>query len=69
MKIKESDGTHFDPNTGKHQPLYCPVNAYGCPYCIQGICYIKDPMEDCDDWAFFWDSWEDWEIAQAFSFY
>lgn len=44
---------------------YCPVNAYGdCPYCDQmGICHIDDPMEDCDDWGAFWESWEDWLAA------
>lgn len=46
---------------------YCPVNAYGdCPYCDQlGICHIDDPMEDCDDWACFWESWEDWQAADT----
>lgn len=44
-------------------PTYCPVNAYGdCPYCDQcNICHIDDPMQDCDDWQFFWDSWFEWE--------
>lgn len=42
---------------------YCPVNAYGdCPYCDQcNVCHIDDPMEDCDDWGMFFDSWEDWQ--------
>ena len=42
---------------------YCPVNAYGdCPYCDQSnVCHVDDPMEDCDDWGMFWDSWEDWQ--------
>ena len=41
---------------------YCPVNAYGdCPYCDQSnVCHINDPMEDCDDWGAFFDSWDDW---------
>ena len=44
---------------------YCTVNAYGeCPYCDQcGVCHIDDPMEDCDDWGAFWESWEDWLAA------
>jgi len=44
---------------------YCPVNAYGdCPYCDQmGICHIDDPLEDCDDWGMFWESWDDWLAA------
>lgn len=45
---------------GEH--TYCPVYAYGdCPYCDQcNVCHIDDPMEDCDDWQYFWDSWDDW---------
>lgn len=44
---------------------FCPVNACGnCPYCDKlGICHISDPMEDCDDWGAFWESWEDWLAA------
>lgn len=44
------------------EKTYCPVNAYGdCPYCDQmGVCHVDDPMEDCDDWASVWESWEDW---------
>ena len=61
--IKESDGKHFDHNTGKHENVYCPVNGLDCPYYEKGICYINDPMDECDDWATFWDSWEEWENA------
>ena len=42
---------------------YCTVNAYGdCPYCDQcGVCHIDDPMEDCDDFAaFFQGDWDFW---------
>lgn len=41
---------------------YCTVNAYGdCPYCDKnGVCHIDDPIEDCDDFAMFFESWEDW---------
>ena len=44
---------------------YCPVNAYcDCPYCDQkSICHVDDPLEDCDDWGTFWESWEDWLAA------
>lgn len=44
---------------------YCPVNAYGdCPYCDQcGICHIEDPVMDCDDFASFFPTWEDWLAA------
>ena len=41
--------------------VYCPVNGWDCPYYEKGICYICDPMEDCDDWGIFWESWEEWE--------
>lgn len=41
---------------------YCTVNAYGdCPYCDQcGICHIDDPIEDCDDFAAFFENWDEW---------
>lgn len=44
------------------QPTYCTVNAIGdCPYCDKaGICHISDSQTECDDWAAFFDSWEDW---------
>lgn len=47
------------------EPTYCTVNAYGdCPYCDQcGICHIEDPIEDCDDFAAFFEDWEDWLSA------
>lgn len=53
--IMESNGTH------KGEPIYCTVNAWDCPYYKNGICYIKDPMKECDDFSAFFDSWEDWE--------
>lgn len=46
------------------QPTYCTVNAIGdCPYCDKNlICHIDDPMEDCDDFACFFDGdWDEWE--------
>ena len=60
---KESDGKHFDPNTGKREPIYCPANGWDCPYYEKGICYIRDPMKDCSDWGMFWESWKEWENA------
>lgn len=54
---KESNGLH------KGEPIYCPCNGWDCPYYENGICYISDPMEYCDDWAYFWESWEEWENA------
>ena len=55
---KESNGLH------NGEPIYCPCNGWDCPYYEKKICYIRDPMEDCDDWAAFWESWEEWENAQ-----
>ena len=46
------------------EPTYCTVNAYGCLYCDKhGICHIDDPVEDCDDFSYFFETWEDWENA------
>ena len=55
--IKESNGKH------KGETIYCPVNAYdACPYCSKNnVCHINDPMEECDDFASFFVSWEEWE--------
>lgn len=64
MIRKETDGKHFNPYTGKREPIYCPTNGWDCPYYEKGICYIRDPMEDCNDWKVFWDSWEEWENSQ-----
>ena len=60
---KESDGKHFDPRTGNPEPIFCPANGWDCPFYENGICYIRNPMEDCSDWGLFWDSWEEWENA------
>lgn len=52
----------FETN-GMHngEPVYCPVNGWDCPYYGKGLCHIKDPIEDCDDFASHFESWEDWE--------
>lgn len=62
--LKDSDGKHFDPNTGKREPVYCPCNGWDCLYYHDGICYERDPMKECDDWGMFWESWEEWENSQ-----
>mgnify|MGYP001024685699 FL=1 len=54
-KIRETDGCH------NGEPIFCPVNGWDCPYYDDGKCFIRDPMEDCDDFASMFDSWEDWE--------
>ena len=54
-KVKESDGTH------NGEPIYCTVNGWNCPYYDKGICYIENPIEECDDFRTFFETWEDWE--------
>lgn len=54
--IKESNGKH------KGETIYCPVNGWDCPYCDENnICYINDPMEECEDFMACFESWEEWE--------
>lgn len=60
MVIKESNGKH------NGETIYCPVNECGgldpCPYCDRNnVYYIEDPMQDCDDFIYFFGSWEAWE--------
>ena len=57
-KIKETNGTH------KGETVFCPVNIWDCPYYKDGICYVADPIEDCDDFGFVFGSWEEWEELQ-----
>lgn len=46
---------------------FCPVNAWDCPYWKDGgLCTMEEdelnPMDECDDFAFYWDSDDDyWE--------
>ena len=36
--------------------VYCPVNGWDCPYWQKdGSCSIENPLEECDDFATFWD--------------
>lgn len=55
--IKESDGKH------NGEKVYCPVNGWDCPYYENGVCYIRDAVKDCDDFASFFETWEEWEEA------
>lgn len=57
MKEFETNGLH------NGEPVYCPVNGWDCPYYNQGLCCIADPVEDCDDFASFFPTREDWEEA------
>ncbi len=55
-----------EKGTYNNEPVFCTVNAYGdCPYCDEfNRCHIADPIEDCDDFASFFESWDDWLGAQ-----
>ena len=34
------------------EKIYCPVNAWDCPYYTEGgVCTIENPLEECDDYA------------------
>ena len=59
--ISESDGKHYNPLTDKEETVYCPVNGLDCPYYHDSICYISDPVEECDDFNSFFETWEEWE--------
>ena len=53
-------------SNGKHngEPVYCPVNCWGendCPYAKEGICHIDNPPAECDEFSYFFPTWEDWE--------
>lgn len=52
----ETDGTKYG------EPVFCTANAYGdCPYCDEyNRCHIADPIEECDDFGMFFESWEEW---------
>lgn len=49
--------------TYNDEPVFCPVNGWDCPYYKNGRCHLDggDPMEDCDDFASMFESWEEWE--------
>lgn len=57
-----------DAEAGKYNDeyTYCPVNCWteeDCPYAHDGICHIDDPVADCDDFATFFGSWNEWISA------
>lgn len=39
--------------------IYCPCNGWDCPYFKDGECRIEDPMNECDDFSYFWDEGDD----------
>ena len=36
--------------------IYCPANGWDCPYYKKGECGIENPLEECDDFGYFWDA-------------
>lgn len=44
--------------------IHCPVNGWDCPYFdANGCCMMypdSDPLKECDDFAVFWDEWDDY---------
>ena len=47
--------------------IHCPANGYDCPYWKDGICSLyseeenwADPLEECDDFGFFWEEGDDY---------
>ena len=51
--------------------IHCPANAWDCPYYTDEghpcRCILENPMEDCDDFAFYWEPEDDyvdddWEV-------
>ena len=59
----ETDGTH------NGYTVFCPTCAYGdCPYCDQeGICHIANPVEECDDFGAYYESWREYEISESYN--
>lgn len=59
----ETDGTR------NGYTVYCPTCAYGdCPYCDQeGICHIADPVEECDDFGSYYESWDEYEASESYN--
>ena len=43
----------------KKKVIYCPANGWDCPYFnANGCCMMypdTDPIDECDDFAFFWE--------------
>lgn len=40
--------------------IYCVANGWDCPYYKAGECGIEDPLNECDDFAYFWDEDDDY---------
>ena len=63
------ENKNFNPETNgfrNGQPVFCPVNCQNendCPYCKNGCCCLANPSEDCEDFAIFFSSWEEWDAV------
>lgn len=48
--------------------IYCVVNAWDCPYWRKdGTCSMypdADPIDECDDFATFWDESDDYIVKE-----
>lgn len=45
--------------------VYCPVNGWDCPYYKDGgLCTIENPLEDCEDFGFFWGEDEEYWVDE-----
>ena len=46
--------------------VFCPVNGWDCPYwCKDGTCSMypeADPIDECDDFAMFWEKDDDYVV-------
>ena len=51
----ETDGTR------NGTPVYCPTDDFSCPYYGKGLCHIKEPCDNCDDYASFFEEWEEYD--------
>ena len=41
------------------EKIYCPVNGWDCPYYKNKECGLDSPIDDCDDFQFFWNADDD----------
>ena len=52
----------------KKGKIYCVVNGWDCPYWRKdGTCSMypeADPINECDDFAFFWNDGDDYIIEE-----
>ena len=44
----------------RKKKIYCPVNGWDCPYYKKGECGIENPLEECDDFGYFWNADDDY---------